>query len=747
MKRIRFWVVFALLLAVSALFVLSASAEDRIEGGECGEDVHWSLDLNTGELVIYGEGDMKDYGGSGGSTPWYGYRNSIRSVTVWEGVTSLGNYAFYNCINLTEVALPEGITEIPPSAFAGCSKLNELEIPDTVTSIGSAAFRRCSSLSHITLPEGLESIGSNAFDNCATLTEITLPVGVTTIGEQAFAGCNRLATVSLPNTLTHVGSSVFTGTALTKVLFYGTQEEWEALSLGTGNTLLTNTLIIHPDHVFDREITDYEYLKSGADCENPEIYYKSCACGESGEETFTHGEPMGHTGGTATCLERAVCLICWEPYGELGEHTPDGEPSCLSDVHCTVCEELLTAALGHEYGEEIVPPTCTEQGYTLHACVRGDDSYTDTFVDATGHTEGAPATCTEDQTCTACGEVLSEALEHDHRSTVTLPATCTEPGVMTAACTRCEDTFTRAIPPNGHTPGSEATCTEAQLCTVCHQQLTEKLGHNYGSVTVDPTCTDRGYELHTCSRCQISYLDTFVPAKGHTPGVAASCTEPQTCTVCSAVLAQAQEHTYQETEVEATCLEQGYILHTCTHCSHSYVGDTVPALGHRGDIGAATCIDPVICVRCNTVMAERLGHEYQDLEVPPTCILEGYTRHRCTRCSLIYDDAIVAPLGHTAGDWITDRSPSFGEAGRRHTECTACGSLLERETFSDESEAPTEPDSGETDTLPATSAAAETDEEADTGGCGQTIGNILVISIVLVAVFLFWFIDSKRRHR
>ncbi len=899
MKRIRFWVVCAvMLLSLTALTVLSASAEDMIEEGDCGEGVRWSLNLNTGELIISGVGDMQDYGGTGGSTPWYSHRDSIRSVTVWEGVTSLGDYAFFYCRNLIEVVLPYGITEIPLNAFANCSTLNELELPASVTSIednafancsklnklelpasvtfiGDAAFLRCTSLTRIELPEGPLTIGNTAFGSCTSLTEMTLPAGVVSIGDQAFTGCNRLATVSLPNTLTHVGNAVFTGSPLSKVLFYGTQEEWEAVTVGSNNALLTDALIIHPGHVYDREITDYIYLKSGADCENAETYYKSCACGETGEETFTHGEPMGHTGGVATCLERAVCIICWEPYGELGEHAPNGEPSCLIDVYCTVCEDLLTAALGHEYEDQIIPPTCTEKGHTLHACIRGDDSYTDTFTEPTGHTEGVPATCTMPQTCTVCSEVLSEALGHDHRSDVTLQPTCTEPGVMTDTCTRCNDVTTRPIPPNGHTPGSEATCTEAQICTVCHECLVNKLGHNYDSVTVDPTCTDRGYDLHTCTHCDSSYLDTFVPAKGHTPGAAATCTEPQLCTVCSAVvkeeighnfsgttvepsclgqgyslhtctrcsfsytdntvpalghkagasatctapqtctrcssvltkalghdyedstvaptctdqgytvhtcsrcattytdsllpatghtpgtaptcttpqlctvcstvLARAQEHNYQATEVAATCMEQGYTLLTCTRCAHSYADDPVPALGHRSG-AKATCTDPEICVRCSALMTDKLGHEYADTVIAPTCAEIGFTLHGCTRCSHSYADTATAPLGHTEGDWITDRIPSFGEAGRRHTECTVCGSLLERDTFLEEDETSTEPVSGETESLPETSAE-ETSDAPETGGCGQTIGNILVISIVLVAVFLFWFFDSRRRHR
>jgi hypothetical protein len=212
------------------------------------------------------------------------------------------------------------------------------------------------------------------------------------------------------------------------------------------------------------------------------------------------------------------------------------------------------------------------------------------------------------------------------------------------------------------------------------------------------------------------------------------------------VLTQAQGHDYQAAIFSATCLEQGYTLLTCTRCAHSYVDDPVPALGHRSG-AKATCTDPEVCVRCSAIMAEKLGHEYEDAVISPTCTEIGFTLHGCTRCTNSYADTTVAPLGHTAGDWIIDRIPAFGEPGRKHTECSVCKSLLERETFSNETEVSTEPVSGETESLSSTTAANESDDQSTTGGCGQTIGNILVISIVLAAVFLFWFFDSKRRHR
>lgn len=877
MKRISLFLTATLLLLALILpGMISASAEDMLYEGTCGEGVNWTLNINTGELIITGDGAMTDYGGSNGSTPWYSHRDSIQSVTLWDGVTALGNYAFFNCRNLTEVVLPAGITEIPASAFAGCSKLNQIELPDSMTAIGDSAFFRCSSLSQIQFPAGIQIIGSSAFSNCTSLTELTLPVGVTTIGDQAFASCGKLTTVSLPNTLTTVGDGILAGTTPDKVLFYGAEAEWQDVALGENNANLTSALIIHPDHVYDRENTDYAYLMSGADCENPEIYYKSCACGEMGEETFTHGSPMGHTGGTATCMKLAVCAICWKEYGEPAPHTPDSVVSCLNDVHCTLCEELLEEALGHEHAPTVTPPTCTEEGYTTHTCVRGDDIYVDTYVPATGHTEGDAATCTNDQLCTVCGEVLVPRLGHDHLATVTLHPTCTEQGIMTYTCSRCEDTYTRPIAPNGHTSGGEATCTEPEVCTVCSARLTDKLGHNYGTVVVEPTCTERGYTVHTCSRCDSVYLDAFVRAKGHTPGEEATCTAAQLCTECATVLADALGHGYADTVVPPTCAEQGYTSHVCTYCGHTYVDSIQPAAGHTAGAEAtctsdqtctvcytvltaklghvytdtvvpptcaeqgytvhdcsrcktayldayveakghtpgeaATCTAPQLCTECttsltpatghaytetvidptcteqgytdhtcshcnhtyitdlksatghkagskstcttaqtctvcNTLLNGKLGHDYVETVVEPTCTESGYTHHECSRCKIAYFDNSVEPLGHTVSDWIVDSRPGFGDAGRRHKSCSVCGITLEKETYWNDNEMTTEGDIS-ADTSDGPSTPHETDApDVEEGGCAKTAGSVAAIILVLVAAFLYWYIDSRRRHR
>ena len=189
----------------------SAYASDIYSVGQCGaegSDVSWELNAKTMALSISGTGAMAAYAYSS-SVPWTSVHDKITSATIAEGVTSVGNNAFYDCSNLATVSIPTGVTEISDNAFSGCSNLATVSIPDGVTTIGANAFSSCEKLESITLPAGLTSIGSFAFYACTALTAITIPDGVTTIGDYAFYRCDELANVSIPATVTRVGYSAF----------------------------------------------------------------------------------------------------------------------------------------------------------------------------------------------------------------------------------------------------------------------------------------------------------------------------------------------------------------------------------------------------------------------------------------------------------------------------------------------------------------------------------------------------------
>ena len=137
-------------------------------------------------------------------------KKNIVSVVIPEGVTTIGDSAFYNCSGLTNIELPNSVMIIGGAAFYGCSGLTSVEIPSSVTTIGMAAFSGCSSLTSIDIPSGVTTIGDSAFSGCGSLTSIKIPNVVTTIGRFAFYGCSRLTSIEIPNSVTTIKSSTFT---------------------------------------------------------------------------------------------------------------------------------------------------------------------------------------------------------------------------------------------------------------------------------------------------------------------------------------------------------------------------------------------------------------------------------------------------------------------------------------------------------------------------------------------------------
>lgn len=115
------------------------------QSGTCGESVNW--EYTNGELIISGKGRMDDYNYF--YIPWKDLRESINTVTVKNGVTYIGGYAFESCYNLVNITIPDSVTEIGYLTFHNCESLEEIIIPHSVASIGNYAFDYCTALKDI----------------------------------------------------------------------------------------------------------------------------------------------------------------------------------------------------------------------------------------------------------------------------------------------------------------------------------------------------------------------------------------------------------------------------------------------------------------------------------------------------------------------------------------------------------------------------------------------------------------------
>jgi len=249
----------------------SWSCPNLIASGSA-QKLTWAICDST--LIISGNESMPNY--TSGSTPWYAYRNNIKSVEINANVISIGNYAFAGCANLTSIDIPEGVTRVGSNVFSGCAKLESINVeadnpnytsengilfnkekttlirypvkkegdlytpPNSVTSIGDYAFDGCSNLVSVTIPNNVTSIGSAAFSGCGRLTSITISgsgampnyssslwynittviieENVTSISNSAFSGCADLTSITIPNSVTSIGNSAFSGcTGLTSI--------------------------------------------------------------------------------------------------------------------------------------------------------------------------------------------------------------------------------------------------------------------------------------------------------------------------------------------------------------------------------------------------------------------------------------------------------------------------------------------------------------------------------------------------
>lgn len=247
---------------------------------------------------------------------------------------------------------------------------------------------------------------------------------------------------------------------------------------------------------------------------------------------------------------------------------------------------------------------CTTLGYDRYLCTECGKIEKRDYVDSLGHAwQGIvvrDATCETDgkllELCSRCGQMKQTATpkgEHSYE-VYTVAATCTSPGYTAKECSVCGDRhiedITPAIPHDYKAHVIEATCDAEgktiHRCDGCGSSFvtdyTEALGHSWdkGTLVTNATCTGEGVMEYRCTRCGYHRLDAD-PADGHIPGAPATCTEPQLCTRCGAVMEKALGHDYKSEVTAPTCTEMGYTTNTCSRCGDTNKSNYTEPAGHK----------------------------------------------------------------------------------------------------------------------------------------------------------------------
>ena len=213
-----------LLLTIVLMFGLLALTVSAAEySGQCSEgNITWVLD-DEGTITFTGTGEIEERFGSDGYAwiqyEWTPYRDQIRRVVIGEGITGVGDDAFYECKNLTEVVLPESMMFIRDNAFYRCENLKSIDLPTTNSLyINEYAFAG-TGLTEIYLPDNVKDVGKYAFTQCKSLTKARLSNNqFEMLREHVFSNCTALTEIDFGTSVNRLNAYALYNTGFTELV-------------------------------------------------------------------------------------------------------------------------------------------------------------------------------------------------------------------------------------------------------------------------------------------------------------------------------------------------------------------------------------------------------------------------------------------------------------------------------------------------------------------------------------------------
>ena len=463
----------------------------------------------------------------------------------------------------------------------------------------------------------------------------------------------------------------------------------------------------------------YKITKTNATCSKEGSITYTCT---KGDDTHTETLPKTQHNMVAGTKVAASCTsAAYTPY------------KCSNCSHSYNVYDATQPAIGHDWSawSETKAATNTEDGIMSHTCSKCNKTETVTIPKG-GHTfpttptSETPATChstgTQTFKCTAhtnCGvsiTVTTAKTAHNYKTTIT-NATCTAAGSVVSACQNpgCTEKITTAIPANGHNYDTskvtkEPTCTETGIrtytCSKCNATKTETIeatGHK--NVTIDPTCTQEGKTV-----CALCGYTTTTAKLGHSYGawetvVAATCknqgVRKHVCTRTDCGHTEIEttpitDHTWnaeKTVDYDSTCSTVGQKSTHCTVCgvikdgSKEEIAKKAHTMGAAETVVAATCtgsgVTKTACTVCGyteTATTNKLGHDYTIVlsNTSNTCTEAGVKKLKCSRCDAT-DTVVTQPTGHNFVEG-TPVAASCKDAGHVTMTCTNCNESYEKYT-------------------------------------------------------------------
>lgn len=669
----------------------------------------------------------------------FGSCTGLKSITIPSSVTSIENNIFQDCTGLTNITVDSSNPSFCSESgvlfnkdkttliYCPRRKTGSYTIPDGVTAIGDYAFYYCSGLTSVTIPSSVTSIGGSAFQHCTGLTSITIPNSVTSIVNLAFWDCDSLTIVYIPSGVNFVpDESGLTGDFIsqtaTKITY--TVDSSNNVTITDISLSSVNTVDIPPEIDGKKVIAvdeDHRHKVGNHTCvtNTTPTCIKKATCGICGQDYYgdhdlSHHNAVPHTCTADGTVEYWDCSVCGKKFSDPNgtaeitniadpndpaRHslvkTDEKAPTCTDNGNraywtCTECRNIFSDDAGLN-PTTLADVTVFATGHTWsndwssdgtghwHDCVNANCPITENNqkVGYAVHTPGDEATETTPQTCDVCGYELAPALGHIHTNHLTfiaeVPETCTADGVKEHYECECgklfaddqaatEVTLESLKIAAHHTYGtdweSDNDDDHYHICSVCSGKA-DVIPHSYdsGMITIPATETTEGVKTYTCSVCHHTKTET-VPKLSHTHSLSVDYSKDETghwhaCSGCDEKV-DFEAHTEDSgtVTVQPTETTEGIRAYSCTVCGYVTRTETIPALNseHTHSNGTAWKYDSTNhWHECSCGEKTDISQHISNggvITVPPTATTAGVRVYSCYICGYAFRTETIPATGY-----------------------------------------------------------------------------------------------------